>query len=195
MQFIENIPLIVIAVCAVCGSVSDIRNFKVYNALTFPCFFAGILYHSATLGWGGLGYSLGGSLLGLAVLIIPYLMGGVGAGDVKFVMAIGTWLGPNLLLPSIVIGSIATGLYSLVLLTKTGGLRETWFNIQLMCLRLAVIGKSLRFDDDFETVQQVSRNENRRDRLIPFSALFSLGIVATFVIAWISGGELKVFGK
>ncbi len=188
MEIIEYIPLAVIGVCAICGSISDIRQFKVYNALTFPCFIAGILFHAVAQGWGGLGYSLGGSALGLAVLILPYILGGIGAGDVKFVMAIGTWLGPTLLLPSILIGSIATGIYSFILIAQQGGFRETWLNIQLMFLRLAAIAKSLQFEDDFESVQKVCRKPDRGKRLIPFSALFSLGIVITFAVNWLIGG-------
>ena len=184
MEIIDHIPTAVIAICAILGSISDVRNFKVYNVLTIPCFVAGILFYTATGGWSGLVYALGGSALGLAVLILPYMMGGVGAGDVKFVMAIGTWLGPNLLLPSIVIGSLATGIYSLMLMAKYGGYRETWLNIQFMLLRLAMAGKSLTFDDDFESVQQISRQPDRRRRLIPFSALFSIGVAITFAIHW-----------
>ena len=35
-------------------------------------------------------------LLGFACLILPYLWGGMGAGDVKALAALGAWLGPKL---------------------------------------------------------------------------------------------------
>ena len=175
----EYIPYVVIASCALVGSITDFREFKVYNILTIPCFLAGITFYTMTQGWTGLGYSLGGATLGFAILLLPYLLGGVGAGDVKFVMAIGAWLGPVFLFPSLIIGCIATGIYSMVLVLQHGGAKEAMLNVQLMFLRLSAFGKSFRLDDQFESVQEVRNSPDFRKRLIPFSAMFSVGILGT----------------
>ncbi len=186
-------PILVIIVCAVWAAITDVSKFMVYNYLTFPCFFGGVIYGTLVYGWSGLLFSLGGAALGLGILIMPYLMGGLGAGDVKFVMAIGTWLGPVLLLPAIMIGCIATGLYSLVLISRTGGFRGAWLNLRLMLVRLSTIGKHLAFDDDVEAVQSVTKRDDRRGRLIPFSAMVSVGIIAAIVYAYVSG--IGLMGK
>ena len=44
-------------------------------------------------GWEGFFGSLAGIAIGFAVLILPYLMGILGAGDVKLLMGIGAWIG------------------------------------------------------------------------------------------------------
>ena len=186
-------PILVIIVCAVWAAITDVSKFMVYNYLTFPCFFGGVIYGTLVYGWSGLLFSLGGAALGLGILFMPYLMGGLGAGDVKFVMAIGTWLGPVLLLPAIMIGCIATGLYSLVLISRTGGFRGAWLNLRLMLVRLSTIGKHLAFDDDVEAVQSVTKRDDRRGRLIPFSAMVSVGIIAAIVYAYVSG--IGLMGK
>ena len=181
----EFVPFFVICVCALVASFSDVREFKVYNALTFPCFFAGILFYSITQGWTGLGYSLGGAALGFVILVLPYLLGGLGAGDVKFVMAMGTWLGSQLLFPALIIGCIATGIYSMVLILKNGGAKDVVLNVQLMFLRLAAFGNNFRLNDQFESVQDIKKSPERRKRLIPFSAMFSLGIIGSFAIQFL----------
>ena len=42
---------------------------------------------------GGLTEALAGAALGFALLVGPYAIGGMGAGDVKALMALGAWLG------------------------------------------------------------------------------------------------------
>ena len=49
-------------------------------------------------GLPGLVSGILGMLLGFACLILPYLWGGMGAGDVKALAALGAWLGPKLTL-------------------------------------------------------------------------------------------------
>ena len=179
----EYIPWIVVVFCALCASVSDIRNFKVYNRLTMPCFVGAVAFYVCIYGWSGLGFSLAGAALGFGMLFLPYIMGGIGAGDVKFVMAVGAWLGPQLLIPAMVFGSVATGVYSLVLIMRAGGFRDAWLNVQLMFLRLSNIGKHLAFDDEF-AVQAVAKQKDRRAKLIPFSAMVSLGVLGTLVVVF-----------
>jgi len=57
------------------------------------------------MGWGVVGL-----LIGFGVLIVPWLMHGMGAGDVKLMMAIGVWLGPALTLWSFLVGVLIGGL-------------------------------------------------------------------------------------
>jgi Flp pilus assembly protein protease CpaA len=180
---IENVPLIVVLSCALVASITDVSKFKVYNVLTIPCFFSGLVYGLGTGGSSGLLMALFGALLGLTILLIPYLMGGLGAGDVKFVMAIGTWLGPTLLVPAILVGCAATFCYFLVFVGRVQGWRGVLQSVQLLALRLTAFGKSFACVDAYESVQDVARSGNARGRLIPFSAMVSVGIVVSLIVA------------
>ena len=115
------VPIFVVLACALVASITDVSKFKVYNVLTFPCFISGLVYGLCSAGWNGLWLALFGALLGLTILLIPYLMGGLGAGDVKFVMAIGTWIGPTLLIPAILIGCFATICYFFLFIGRSQG--------------------------------------------------------------------------
>src|SRR5262249_5485267 len=108
-------------------------------------------------------------------------MGGVGAGDVKFVTAIGAWLGLPLTLYVMMAGCIAAGVYALVLLVSAPSLKETLLNIQLLWIRLVCLGRHIGSEDRVEA--EVKRSDRRR-RLIPFSAMMGIGLVATLVWLW-----------
>jgi len=78
--------------------------------------FLGLVYYGITNGWNGLLFSLEGLLLGVGMLIVPYLMGGMGAGDAKLMGAIGAMIGPKGVFIAFLYTAIAGGVYALILL-------------------------------------------------------------------------------
>jgi prepilin signal peptidase PulO-like enzyme (type II secretory pathway) len=114
-------------------------------------------------------------------MIVLYWVGGMGAGDVKFVTAIGVWLGLPLTLYVMTAGCIAAGVYALVLMVSAPSLKETILNIQILWIRLVCLGRHIGSEDWVET--ELNRPDRRR-RLIPFSAMMAIGLVATLV--WLS---------
>lgn len=70
----------------------DVRERRIPNALVFPAAIIGISLNSMR-GWSGFWFSGKGMLVGFALLFIPYLLHKMGAGDVKFLAAIGTFVG------------------------------------------------------------------------------------------------------
>ena len=103
------VPIALVLVAALVAAVTDVWKFKVYNVLTFPLLASGLLYHAIYGGTAGLAGSIVGALVGFALMIMLYTMGGMGAGDVKFVTALGAWLGLPLTLYVVMAGCIATG--------------------------------------------------------------------------------------
>ena len=95
----------------------DWKEHRVPNWLTFSAWGLGILFHVSMSGTAGLGASLMGSVVGLATLIVPYALCGMGAGDVKLMAAVGAWVGAAVTLHAFVwiavIGAVM-GLYSIV---------------------------------------------------------------------------------
>ena len=72
----------------------DVRSRRIPNYLTLSTALAGLGFQFGVHGWFGLGQGFLGLVLGFALLIGFYLKGGMGAGDVKAMAALGAWLGP-----------------------------------------------------------------------------------------------------
>ena len=75
---------------------TDARSRVISNRLTLPAMICGVLLQGLTRGPEGLVYALQGAVLGLLVLLIPVLLGGMGAGDAKLLAAVGSLAGPGI---------------------------------------------------------------------------------------------------
>ncbi|WP_274363982.1 A24 family peptidase [Paenibacillus thermotolerans] len=84
--------IVLIAVLIICVG-TDLHRRKIYNAVTFPALALALTLHFWFGGWSGLGASLAGFAAGIGLLLIPYFMGGMGAGDVKLLSVIGALKG------------------------------------------------------------------------------------------------------
>jgi len=105
--------------------ITDLRERKILNMITLPSILIGIVYHTWMAGWEGFLFSGSGFLLGLALLFIPYLMGGMGAGDVKLLAAIGSLKGAYFVFQSFLYICLAGGIIALLIVIKRKQLKNT----------------------------------------------------------------------
>ncbi len=179
-------PIAVALAAAAIAAVTDVWKFKVYNLLTFPLLAAGLLYHGMTGGAAGLAASFLGAGAAFFVMIVLYVLGGMGAGDVKFLTALGAWLGLPLTLYVFLAGCIVGGVYSTVLIVWASSMKEVLLNMQILLLKLSSLGRHLSSED--RVGEEMARSDRRR-RLVPFSAMMAVGLVATLVWLWYHPGE------
>ncbi len=83
--------IIVLAVCVV----TDVKSRKIYNKVIFPSLVIAFIANFVIYGFSGVSAALVGFFLGLAILLIPFLLGGMGAGDVKLLAFIGALKGTS----------------------------------------------------------------------------------------------------
>jgi prepilin peptidase CpaA len=112
----NSLLIIFLIVVLVIAAVIDLRVQKIPNLLTFTTMILALAYHGVMNGLDGLLFSSGGLLLGIAIFILPYLMGGMGAGDAKLMGAVGAVLGPRGVFNAAVFTVVVGGIYALVLL-------------------------------------------------------------------------------
>jgi prepilin peptidase CpaA len=84
---------------------TDGRQHKIYNKVLLPFFFIALLIQPII--------GLEGAALGFLFLLLPYLFGGIGAGDVKLLAVYGALLGPHLIITAFFYGAILGGLVAL----------------------------------------------------------------------------------
>lgn len=74
---------------------TDTLYSKIPNIFTIMLILIGFLVNIVNSGLPGVILSVSGLLTGFSLLLIPFLMGGMGAGDVKALAAMGALLGPG----------------------------------------------------------------------------------------------------
>src|SRR5258708_15170016 len=94
MHSIQIIPALAAAV-AVCAAISDVKERRIPNLLTYPALVAGGALQGVLHGWRGLLLGLGGGLLFGGVFLLFYMVRAMGAGDVKLAAALGCILGSS----------------------------------------------------------------------------------------------------
>ncbi len=125
MNIIEITPLIFLTIILLITTISDIRTHKIPNYCTYPAIVIGIGYYTYMNGLHGLLFSLAGLFLGLFLLILFYLKGGMGAGDVKLMGAVGVLLGPKGVFVAFLCTALIGGIYAVILLGLHGYLKES----------------------------------------------------------------------
>lgn len=123
--------------CALLATVTDLRERKIPNALNGTAAAAGMLLHAAWDGVHGFEASVEGGLVAGGLFLLLHLIGGVGAGDVKLMFAIGA-LHSLVSLPSVLIGIVLSGgTLAMVFCLSGGRLRQSLAQIGVFlgCLK------------------------------------------------------------
>lgn len=94
----------------------DVRTRKIPNWLTFSAILLGLLVNIAGGGLSGLMAAVLGTGAGIGLLLIPFAMGGMGAGDVKILAAVGALNGASFAFRAFMYGALAGGFMAGVLI-------------------------------------------------------------------------------
>jgi len=94
----------------------DMKTQKIPNRLTFPMMLLGLGYHGIGNGVNGICFSAAGICIGVCVFLIPYLLGGMGAGDAKLMGAAGALLGAKGAVLAALLAIAFGGIYAMILL-------------------------------------------------------------------------------
>lgn len=112
----DNFSILFLSGILLVSAVIDFRKQKIPNLITYPGMVVAFSYHWAMQGMDGLLFSFAGLAVGISIFIIPYLMGGMGAGDAKLMGAIGGMIGVKGVLYAFFCIAIVGALYALLLI-------------------------------------------------------------------------------
>ncbi|HXG50512.1 MAG TPA: A24 family peptidase [candidate division Zixibacteria bacterium] len=121
------------------GAYFDLKERRIPNWLIAFALLGGLMVNGL-----GLGVGLSNSLLGfgaaIVVLIVPFGLGWLGAGDVKLLAAVGSILGvaflPRVFFYSALVAGVVALFSVLVGAAKIGSFRNLWLDLKVACLTL-----------------------------------------------------------
>jgi prepilin peptidase CpaA len=91
----------------------DVKSARIPNWLTGGGLLVGLGLHVCFAGWSGLEMAAAAALAGGGVLFLPFLVGGIGGGDVKLMAAASAWVGIHHALALIFATAIAGGVFAI----------------------------------------------------------------------------------
>jgi len=162
--------------CAGIGAITDIRERRIPNLVTGPAVVAGLMLHAICGGWRGLEDSALAGLIAGGIFLIFFLAGGMGAGDVKLMTAVGCIAGLSPLPLVVISTALAGGLFALVVCMLHGRLRETLCNVAVLLQHHGRKGMTPHPDLNLS---------NARTLRLPFALPIAAGcLVALCIVAW-----------
>ena len=164
---VNGILIITVLICLY----TDLRDRKIYNKVLLPALFLGVILNVFLYGFQGLLNSVMGFGIGLAFLIIPFALGGIGGGDVKLIAVIGAIKGLEFVVYTALGMGIFGGLIAIVILIKQGRLSRT--------LKEFFRGVWILFGSKFKVV---SFNVDNEKFMFPYGVAIALGVAAAMVI-------------
>jgi prepilin peptidase CpaA len=105
----ESIVLAAVVAASGAAAVIDLRTGRIPNPFTAAVAVGGLGLAAFGLTGHSMTGALVGAVLGFALMLPGHLFGGTGAGDVKLLAALGTWLGPGGVLMAFLYSAIAGG--------------------------------------------------------------------------------------
>jgi prepilin peptidase CpaA len=158
----------------VVGCVTDLRTRKIPNELVLAILVTGWVY-ALTAGdpWRSLRGSLAGTAVGFGIWIAFYLVGVIGAGDVKFFAAAGAWLGPSATWRAALAAAVVGGVLAVAFLVM-----ERRLGVVLKKIALAASSGSLA------TVPEQTVVPNAKHQPLPYGVALAIGAL---IVAWVPG--------
>ncbi|MGE5605092.1 MAG: prepilin peptidase [Bacteroidota bacterium] len=148
----------------------DIKYRKIPNWLTFPAMLTGVILN-LIFNFKSWHLSLLGLLVGLLILLIPFILGGIGAGDVKLLMALGAFLGVKKIISVGLCSGVAGGVLALLALTLQDGPVKVRH-------RLVLLVSSI-WDKDIRRV--IFRPDQTSKLVIPYGPAILIGLIVGLV--------------
>lgn len=128
----QTIYLATALACALTGSVYDLRSRRIPNRLTGPAIALGLVLHLTLGGPAQLGLSALAGFIAGGMFFLFFVAGGMGAGDVKLMAAVGCLAGTAYIREVLIATVLVGALMGLALAVYRGQLRQTFANVMTL---------------------------------------------------------------
>jgi prepilin peptidase CpaA len=151
----------------------DYKERRVPNWLNAAIAALGFMAQGWFNGWSGVAVGFVGMVVGFATLIVPWMMHGMGAGDVKLMMAIGVWFGPWMTFISFCVGAVVGGVIAVIMILSTGRMWHAYGNLCTIAQKLS--NRSTIFSE-FGSAKSFGTTS----QLLPYGVPLTIGTLMVF---------------
>ena len=152
----DNFSIMFLSGILILSAGIDFDRQKIPNLITFPSMVIALSYHGLTRGADGVLFSLAGLAVGIGILLVPYFMGGMGAGDAKLMGAVGAVIGAKGVIYALICTAIIGGVYALVLIIIHRSHFKGYFKKQMTTLWTYILTRKY-IPDPIQTSQKRPR--------------------------------------
>lgn len=128
--WLELVSAFSLTIIVVIVAAFDFRERRIPNFVVFPASLLGLCINGFGGGLIGLLFSLKGLGFGFALLLIPYMVKGMKAGDVKFFMAIGSFVGAAGIIRVLLITLLCYPILATIVVVRESKLAVTWLRFR-----------------------------------------------------------------
>jgi prepilin peptidase CpaA len=169
-----------VCIATTVAAVIDGWKLKVPNWITFPFALSGLIYHFVTHGFAGLTTSLLGCGVGLGLLLIPYVIGGMGAGDVKLFAGVGAWMGASITFGAFLVSTVVGGVLALAMVAYRGLRGRDWSVVSKNLERFQLVATELMTIRNPNHLAELAAARKPTAMLLPYGIPLAIGTVAYF---------------
>lgn len=178
---VANWHIWLVTVTLIVAAVIDGLKLKVPNWITFPMILSGWAFSAISYAldgqpwYAGLAWSVLGTLVGFALLAPMWLIGGMGAGDVKLLMGVGAWVYSAHTFYAFCISAIIGGVLAVVMVLAAGAWRKHYQQFWQIANEI----KTIR---DPDKLAEIAAERKPTMKLLPYGIPIAIGTILYF--AW-----------
>ncbi len=153
------------------ASWNDYRMHRVSNRLNALIVLTGLSAQAFFGGWAGLEAGLLGVLVGFGMLIVLWAVRGMGAGDVKFMAAVGAWLGPLWTFQAVLVGGVLGGVIALGMIAYRRSWHQATANVSVLMTKVSSVRTAF---SDFGSAEALGKTCG----VMPYAIPLTIGALA-----------------
>lgn len=169
----------------------DYAQRRVPNWLNGALIVLGLAAQARFNGAAGVFRGFEGIAVGFALLILPWMMHGMGAGDVKLLSAIGAWFGPWMTCVAFAVGAGLGGVIAMAMIIGSGRLRQAGANMSLILVkcrsRQTMFGEFASAASLAATPPMTGPGSGKGSQLLPYGVPLTIGsllVLSGVVFHW-----------
>lgn len=155
------------------ASLYDLKYRRIPNWLIGLGLLSALSGYWLTGGWAGVLFSLKGLAAGIGLLLVPFALRGIGAGDVKLLGLVGAFQGIHFVCSTFLWMALWGGLMALIIAYRNGRLGQILINIFPVSVKYAL-----------PFTARIADKPNSEQVVYPYALAIALGVLCTFLKGW-----------